>query len=245
MYKPIQKIRGLYCNILEPRNFYLFEIYNGMNQPNIDECYEIRNILSEMLSELKLNNYEQFNVLKATLLKTNIILHISNFKKYLESYDIHENEVLEQPIYGKDIPKTILDKNTVKKIMSLQQKEKLEWANSEHEKTLNILKEKLKQKKYSPEENIFIDCYAHIQSGPAIFEIKSLRDVNELHQIRAAISQLYEYRYRHNISKASLWLVLSKKPETMWVIDYLLEDRKINVLWVESGILVGPSLKYL
>ena len=59
------------------------------------------------------------------------------------------------------------------------------------------------------------------------------------------MAQLYEYRYRHNLPKASLWLILSDKPKTEWVLEYLLNDRKINVLWVEYDILVVPSLKKL
>src|SRR5476651_572350 len=64
-------------------------------------------------------------------------------------------------------------------------------------------------------------------------------------QARAAVAQLYEYRYRHKYPGASLWLVFSMKPSTDWLVEYLAGDRGINVLWVESGQLAGPLLHLL
>ena len=49
--------------------------------------------------------------------------------------------------------------------------------------------------------------FTRLRSGPAIFEAKSVTDDNELAQIRHGLSQLYEYRYRHDLKGATLWLV--------------------------------------
>ena len=220
-----------------------FEYYNGLGKPNKLEQKEIILIIDELINELKNENIntEIINELKQRLLKTNIINNLLHFIEYLGQ----KEEKLCSAVYGKNYKQTVLDKNNVKRIMSQLEKEKRSWAISEHEKTLQILISKLKELTYIPEEGLFIDCFSCIKTGPAIFEIKSLTETNELHQIRAAISQLYEYSYRHNYPNASLWIVLSRKPEIEWIVDYLLNARKINVLWVENGILVGPSLKLL
>ena len=98
---------------------------------------------------------------------------------------------------------------------------------------------------YFPEDNMFIDLFARLRSGPAIFEVKSIKQDNELAQVRSAVSQLYEYRYRHEYEDATLWLVLSKELVSDWVVPYLLHVRHIEVLWVEEDKLSGPSLEKL
>ena len=95
------------------------------------------------------------------------------------------------------------------------------------------------------EANQFVDAFTRLKNGPAIFEAKSVTDENELAQIRHGLSQLYEYRYRHNLKGATLWLVLSRKPREGWVINYLESDRGVHILWLESGALAGPSIERL
>ena len=68
---------------------------------------------------------------------------------------------------------------------------------------------------------------------------------NELAQIRSAISQLYEYRYRHRLLTASLWIVLSAAPSEAWIRTYLEDDRDIRLLWVEDDRISGPSASRL
>jgi hypothetical protein len=83
-------------------------------------------------------------------------------------------------------------------------KQKLDWANDEHKRTLGILSKALDNIGCIVEFNLFIDAFTRLKSGPAIFEVKSITEENELGQARAALAQLYEYRYRHNYSGASL-----------------------------------------
>jgi hypothetical protein len=65
-----------------------------------------------------------------------------------------------------------------------------------------------------------------------LFEVKSNNSKNVLSQIRKAIAQLYEYRYRSNMPQAILCIVLQQKPQQDWVIDYLLNDREMLVCWL-------------
>lgn len=122
---------------------------------------------------------------------------------------------------------------------------KLAVATSEHAKTLRLLKEHLENLGYQVAESEYIDAYSRLKSGPAIFEVKSINADNELEQVRHAVSQLYEYRYRHGVADASLWLVLSRPPTLAWLPLYLEDDRDIHVLWVDAGELTGPSFELL
>jgi hypothetical protein len=84
-----------------------------------------------------------------------------------------------------------------------------------------------------------------LKTGSAIFEIKSITPDNERSQCRHALSQLYEYRYLHSLPDASLWLVLSRPPQSTWLVDYLMNDRGVEVLWVADERLDGPSIARL
>jgi hypothetical protein len=90
-----------------------------------------------------------------------------------------------------------------------------------------------------------VDAFTRLKSGPAIFEAKSVTDNNELAQVRHGLSQLYEYRFRHNMEDASLWLLLSRPPKEEWLVNYLERDRGVHVLWLEGGELFGPFVDRL
>jgi hypothetical protein len=119
---------------------------------------------------------------------------------------------------------------------------KLERANHDHARTLDLLRMMLSALGYTVEHNRLIDLFCRLKTGPAIFEVKSINGTNERTQCRHAISQLYEYRYLHGLGEASLWVILSEKPSASWLIDYLMADRELHVLWVEKALLAGPSL---
>ncbi len=219
-----------------------FAILEGLGNPSEKECSEILEIYEQLKMCIHTNNIEMFYQEFDKLRQTTIYTRLNSFKKFL----MDSFEKLEEPIGIRKKGNEIKITNDIKKrILSDIEKEKLNWANSEHEKTLKILMDKLKEYKYIPEENVLIDCFAVLKSGPAIFEIKSITSRNELSQVRHAVSQLYEYRFRHNLPKASLWIVFSEKPKTEWLLEYLLNDRKINILWIEYNVIVGPSLTKL
>jgi len=127
-------------------------------------------------------------------------------------------------------------------IISQTARVKMEHANQSHKETLAFLRDFLAKRNISVSENKLIDNFCFLSDRPAIFEIKSINEENEREQIRHAISQLYEYRFLHSLFDATLWIVFSTRPSSQWYIDYLLGDRSINVLWVEQGILSGPSI---
>ena len=98
-------------------------------------------------------------------------------------------------------------------VVSTYAKEKLDTANATHATLIDVLGQFLRFHGHRVEANQFIDAFARLKSGPALFEAKSITDDNELAQIRHGLSQLYEYRYRHGLNGATLWLVLSRIPK--------------------------------
>ena len=136
-------------------------------------------------------------------------------------------------------------KAPARSVLSIYSKTKLDSANATHAELLALQSDFLGSSGHRVETNQFVDAFTRLKSGPAIFEAKNITDENELSQVRHGLSQLFEYRYRHGINDASLWLLLSRKPHEQWLIDYLETDRGVHVLWMDSGKLSGPSLHTL
>jgi hypothetical protein len=111
-----------------------------------------------------------------------------------------------------------------------------EKANREHARILNMLAASLRLKYDDVYENTFVDLLVNDGNKQFIFEVKSNNNRNVLSQIRKAIAQLYEYRYRSELPQAVLCIVLQKMPPQDWVVDYLLNDRKILVCWLVDDI---------
>lgn len=111
-----------------------------------------------------------------------------------------------------------------------------EKANREHARILNMLAAMIRLKGYEVYENTFIDLYANTPQNTYIFEVKSNNSKNTLSQIRKAIAQLYEYRYRSEMVGAILCIVLQQKPSQAWVEDYLLHDRNILMCWLVDDV---------
>lgn len=124
-------------------------------------------------------------------------------------------------------------RNTVDVYETIIRREK---ANREHSRILNMLAASLRLRYDDVYENTFIDLMATADGQPFIFEVKSNNSRNVLSQIRKAIAQLYEYRYRSELSQAILCIVLQQKPPQEWVVDYLLNDRKILVCWLVDDV---------
>lgn len=111
-----------------------------------------------------------------------------------------------------------------------------EKANREHARILALIASNLRAMGHKPFENTFIDLFVEVGHEGYIFEVKSSNQNNYLSQIRKAISQLYEYRYRSGKLHAHLCLVLQHKPSHNWVLDYLLSDREILVCWLVDNL---------
>ena len=123
--------------------------------------------------------------------------------------------------------------NTVDPYETIIRREK---ANREHARILNMLAASLRLRYEDVCENTFIDLMVTADGQPYIFEVKSNNSRNVLSQIRKAIAQLYEYRYRIELPQAVLCIVLQQKPPQEWVIDYLLNDREMLVCWLVDDV---------
>ncbi len=111
-----------------------------------------------------------------------------------------------------------------------------EKANREHSRILDKLAASLRLRYEDVYENAFIDLMVKTDDQPFIFEVKSNNNRNVLSQIRKAVAQLYEYRYRIKLPQANLCIILQQKPPQEWVIDYLLNDRDIFVCWLVDDV---------
>jgi len=113
---------------------------------------------------------------------------------------------------------------------------KREKANREHARILNMIAATMRASGNDVFENIFIDLLAVIKTQYYIFEVKSNNTKNVLSQIRKALAQLYEYRYRSKYTNAILCIILQEKPTQNWIIDYLINDREIMIGWLVDDV---------
>jgi hypothetical protein len=118
-----------------------------------------------------------------------------------------------------------------------------EKANCEHARILNLLAARLRFKNIQVFENTFIDLLINVDNQTFIFEVKSNHGSNTLSQIRKAIGQLYEYRYRINKPQATLCIVLQERPSQDWIVNYLVNDRKILVCWLVDEVRVECTIE--
>lgn len=123
-------------------------------------------------------------------------------------------------------------RNRVGKVARYVDEAKLERANNTHRHLVNLMADRIKAAQSIPKQNRLIDLSANINREVFLFEMKSTTEDNVRDQIRKGISQLYEYRYIQDVS-ANLVLVLDNHParEEAWLVDYLLNDRNILVVW--------------
>lgn len=112
-----------------------------------------------------------------------------------------------------------------------------ERANQKHQQLVDIVAKKIKMAGAIPRRNKLIDLATQHKGADFIFEMKSSTESNFHFQVRKAISQLYEYRYMQSTPTATLVLVIESKPsgEYSWLIDYLINDRGIFIVWDGRG----------
>lgn len=127
-----------------------------------------------------------------------------------------------------------IEHNPNEKIEFTVQKEKYISAIELHQKCQLKLETLLRDFGNNPIETNHIDIYVEIGTTKSIIEVKSVNTANERKQIRSAISQLYEYKYIYGLSDAELYIMLSQKPINEWLISYLENDRKINLIYLNK-----------
>ncbi|MEK6543563.1 MAG: hypothetical protein AABZ44_03920, partial [Elusimicrobiota bacterium] len=112
-----------------------------------------------------------------------------------------------------------------------------ERANKAHEDLTKLVAKRIRAAGSVPRRNKLVDLATHIQGADYLFEMKSSIEGNIHAQVRKAVSQLYEYRYLQAIPSANLILVIENAPPKQmgWLVDYLLKDRGIFIVWDGRG----------
>ena len=128
----------------------------------------------------------------------------------------------------------------------------LERANNVHEQLVQAVANIIRDRGFDPLEDSNSFDVAVEGENEALIEVKTINRDNCISQIRKAVSQLPEYRWKHRerfSSDAKQIVVLSENP-TQYVDDdffeYLVEDRGLIVTWQQQGALAdldGQSLE--
>jgi len=108
-----------------------------------------------------------------------------------------------------------------------------ERANDSHRMLTDLVARKVRAAGAIPKRNRLIDLSARMRDHDYLFEMKSTTAANAHGQLRAAISQLYEYRYIQNIPTAQLVVVIEHPPprDVEWMVDYIVRDRGLLIAW--------------
>jgi hypothetical protein len=117
----------------------------------------------------------------------------------------------------------------------------LERADNAHRRLVNLTSERIRNVGALPKYNQLIDLATHIDGNDFIFEMKSTTTSNEKAQMRAGLSQLYEYRFLQNKPSAKLILVIENPLSTkeQWRQNYLEQDRDVYLVWDGNDELYG------
>ena len=117
----------------------------------------------------------------------------------------------------------------------------LERADNAHRSLVNLTSERIRRANALPKYNQLIDLATHINGTDFIFEMKSTTPTNEKSQVRAGLSQLYEYRFLQNKPTAKLILVVENplSSKENWRQNYLEQDRDVYLVWDGNNELYG------
>lgn len=233
----LSEVKGLLNRCIRHDQPDWVTVYELFGRPTFDELSVAASLLAEISRSVRAGEAQSSELLP-NLRATRLADLLDRFEQNLaqESVTLGSNRVEKR--HGRS-PEKVDAVET--RVLSSYEKQKLTDATAAHQTVLQILNETLTASGHVVETNVFIDAFTRLKSGPAVFEAKSVTGDNELSQIRAAISQLYEYRFRHRLRRASLWIVLSAPPSEEWIHGYLEDDRDIRLLWIEDGRVAGPS----
>jgi hypothetical protein len=117
---------------------------------------------------------------------------------------------------------------------------KRQKSNAYHRFLVKKVEEQLRVRGCNePKDNIYIDLAGELNGKKILFEMKSCNSNNVTSQIRKAVSQVYEYRYRYAdefpLGSTLLCIVAQERPDDWW-LNYLMEDRGINIIWLEGDV---------
>jgi hypothetical protein len=122
----------------------------------------------------------------------------------------------------------------------------LEKANSIHEHLVERAAIEIRNAGLTPIEdpNSFD---AATSSGTAMIEVKSINKINAISQIRKAVAQLPEYRWRSKDqfdANTKLIILTNENPEPFIgsdLVQYLKEDRKLELFWEDGKSIVNKA----
>jgi hypothetical protein len=120
----------------------------------------------------------------------------------------------------------------------------LEKANSVHEMLVEKCANDIREIGGHPVEDQNSFDVAEKQMS-VIFEIKSINFINSISQIRKAVAQLLEYRYRHRdfFPKIPAIFLITNENLSKFVdaetINFLKLDQSINLFWLEDDALIN------
>jgi len=240
----LSEVKGMYNRCARRDQWDWRAVHLALGEPSRDVASQIAILFGEIASALRQEETATARILLKEKAPLDLVRPIQNAASFIaetatpiaKARSLQSRSRTNQPA-GRDA-ETL-------SVMSHYSKAKLSAANATHAELVHVLGSYLSSHGYRVEANQFVDAFTRLKSGPAIFEAKSLTDDNELSQVRKGLSQLYEYRFRHRFTNASLWLILSRSPKEDWLVDYLEKDRGVHVLWLEEGEFAGPFLEGL
>lgn len=113
----------------------------------------------------------------------------------------------------------------------------LERANSEHEKLVELTANEIRVLGGEPIEGPLSFDVGCVDLGPLLVEVKHINARNSVSQLRKALAQLPEYRWRHqsDFPKSTKQIIaVTREPRGVVGNDYLnflQEDRGLGVMW--------------
>jgi hypothetical protein len=234
----VSEVKGMYNRILRRDQWDWLSVYKALGRPSNVDASLIVQCLTELRPLLTAGKIGEVKAFFQTAPLQLLRSGLENFLLYLqETYQwLPSGRLVTSKREGQR-------KLSASKRFVYYDAAKIERASLAHQETLSELSSFLQTRGFRVECNMYVDAFSRLKTGPAFFEAKSISEDNELEQVRGALSQLYEYRFRHRLYGATLWIVLSKAPQLSWLSEYLINDREVNLLWIENGVLAGPSME--
>ena len=99
-------------------------------------------------------------------------------------------------------------------------------TNTKHQAILGLLTQELEKHEFSPAYNRFVDLQASHRGQDIFFEVKTISEENFFKQLRLAIGQLLEYRFRFkkfSSGNHAKLVVVIEKPKSLSIIGFARE----------------------
>jgi hypothetical protein len=117
----------------------------------------------------------------------------------------------------------------------------LEKANSTHEGLVERVADQIRNLGGTPLEDPNSFDVAVKDIGQCILEVKSINSGNVVSQIRKAVAQLPEYRWRHrrDFNEDAILVIVTSDDPTGYIdgdyLEFLVNDRKLQLAWEQGG----------